>query len=95
MTEIADPSERIIDVRDIAPRFRHRIIQQLVEQLAPDTTFQLIADHPPRPLRYQLELRFGEQCIWTDLEQGPDIWRVRIAKAREAAGARDAAENLD
>ncbi len=79
MIETADLSERVIDVRDIAPRFRHRI-HQLVEQLAPDAAFQLIADHPPRPLRYQLELRFGGQCSWTYLEQGPDIWRVRIAK---------------
>jgi hypothetical protein len=68
-TETIDASERVIDVRDIEPRFRHQIIHQLVEHLAPDSSLQLIADHRPQPLRYQLALRFGAQCVC-----GP-IWR--------------------
>jgi uncharacterized protein (DUF2249 family) len=87
-TESISASERIIDVREIEPRFRHQIIQQLVEHLAPDTSLQLIADHAPKPLRYQLELRFGEQCVWSYLEEGPDVWRVRIVKAPEADSTR-------
>jgi uncharacterized protein (DUF2249 family) len=83
-TEAFGASEHIIDVGDIEPRFRRQIIQQLVEHLAPDTSLQLIADHPPKPLRYQLELRFGAQCMWSYLEEGPDVWRVRIAKASNA-----------
>ncbi len=71
-------SERIIDVRDIEPRFRHQTIHQLVEHLAPDASIQLIADHPPKPLRYQLELHFGKHFTWSYLEEGPDLWRVRI-----------------
>ena len=80
-------SERIIDVRDIAPRLRHQIIHQLVEHLAPDAALQLIADHPPKPLRYQFELWFGDRCKWLYLEEGPDLWRVRIAKVADAASA--------
>ena len=83
-TETIGTSERVIDVRDIEPRFRHQIIHQLVEHLAPDTSLQLIADHRPQPLRYQLALRFGAQCVWSYLEEGPDVWRVRIAKAADA-----------
>ena len=82
--ETTGASERVIDVRDIEPRFRHQIIHQLVEHLAPNTSLQLIADHPPKPLRYQLELSFGEQCLWSYLEEGPDVWRVRIVKAADA-----------
>jgi uncharacterized protein (DUF2249 family) len=83
-TEAIGASERVIDVRDIEPRFRHQIIHQLVEHLAPDSSLQLIADHQPQPLRYQLALRFGAQCVWSYLEEGPDVWRVRIAKAADA-----------
>lgn len=83
-TETIGASERVIDVRDIEPRFRHQIIHQLVEHLAPDTSLQLIADHRPQPLRYQLALRFGAQRVWSYLEEGPDVWRVRIAKAADA-----------
>jgi uncharacterized protein (DUF2249 family) len=87
MPETASAAERVIDVRDIEPRFRHQIIQRLVEQLSPDASLQLIADHPPKPLRYQLELRFGDVCKWLYLEEGPDVWRVRIAKVENAASA--------
>jgi uncharacterized protein (DUF2249 family) len=83
MPETTPRSERVIDVRDIEPRFRHQIIHRLVEHLAPDTALQLIVDHPPKPLRYQLELRFGDGCVWTYMDEGPDIWRVRISKARD------------
>jgi uncharacterized protein (DUF2249 family) len=85
--EAATASERIIDVRDIAPRFRHQIIRQLVDHLAPDASIQLIADHPPQPLRYQLELWFGDRCKWLYLEEGPDVWRVRISKPAATAAS--------
>ena len=87
MPETASAAERVIDVRDIEPRFRHQIIHRLVEQLSPDGSLQLIADHPPKPLRYQLELRFGDACKWLYLEEGPDVWRVRIAKVETATSA--------
>lgn len=83
----ASAAERVIDVRDIEPRLRHQIIHQLVEHLAPAASLQLIADHPPKPLRYQLELRFGDRCKWLYLEEGPDVWRVRVAKVLEASSA--------
>jgi uncharacterized protein (DUF2249 family) len=78
MPATSRPSERIIDVRDIEPRFRHQIIGQLFENLEPEAALQLIADHPPKPLRYQFEMRYGERCHWTYLEEGPVLWRVRL-----------------
>ena len=64
MIETANPAERVIDVRDIEPRFRHQIIHRLVEHLDLEASLQLITDYPPKPLRYQLELRFGQECVW-------------------------------
>ena len=76
MTPIAD--ERFIDVREINPRVRHTVIFQLFERLDGTSSLQLITDHDPRPLRLQLEAKHGSHCGWLYLEQGPDVWRVRL-----------------
>jgi uncharacterized protein (DUF2249 family) len=81
------PSERVIDVRDIEPRFRHAIIFRLFENLMPDATLQLIAPHAPRPLHAQFEMRYGDGFRWTYLEEGPDVWRVRLEHVQAAADA--------
>ena len=83
MQEISDPLERVINVRDIDPRHRHAIITQLFDHLGPESSLQLVVDHDPRPLRYQLEARHGSRCDWSYLEQGPDVWRVRLKYLRE------------
>lgn len=71
-------NERVIKVADIDPRHRHAIIFRLFEHLTPDDALQLIVDHDPRPLRFQLEARHGARCGWSYLETGPDVWRVRL-----------------
>jgi uncharacterized protein (DUF2249 family) len=78
MSEDVHASERVINVRDIDPRHRHTIIFQLFEQLDPRSSLQLVVDHDPKPLRYQLEARHGARCRWTYLAQGPDLWRIRL-----------------
>lgn len=78
MTPIAAETERVIEVKDIDPRHRHMIIQQLFAHLAPGASLQLVVDHDPKPLRFQLEAKHGARCQWTYLEEGPDIWRARL-----------------
>jgi uncharacterized protein (DUF2249 family) len=78
MQETSEGLERVINVRDIDPRHRHGIISQLFDHLDPESSLQLVVDHDPRPLRYQLEARHGSRCDWSYLEQGPDVWRVRL-----------------
>jgi uncharacterized protein (DUF2249 family) len=73
--------ERVIKVAEIDPRLRHTVIMQLFAHLAPDRSLQLVTDHDPRPLRFQLEAQHGSRCQWQYLEQGPDIWRVRLRHA--------------
>lgn len=85
--DVADAmkSERVIDVSEISPRIRHTVIIQLFEHLDDRGALQLIADHDPRPLRLQLEAKHGNRCQWTYLEQGPDLWRVRLQHGRQTA----------
>lgn len=75
-------SERVIDVREIDPGHRHLIIFQLFEHLEPGSSLQLVVDHDPRRLRYQLEAKHGSRCRWTYLAQGPDLWRIRLHMIR-------------
>ena len=75
-------SEKVIDVREIKPHIRHTIIFQLFEHLGQQSSLQLISDHDPKPLRFQLEAKHSDQCRWSYLEEGPDIWRVRLQRAQ-------------
>jgi uncharacterized protein (DUF2249 family) len=77
MTE-AGADERVINVADIDPQHRHAILFRLFEHLSPDQSLQIVVDHNPRRLRLQLEARFGSRGGWSYLEQGPDLWRVRL-----------------
>jgi len=79
-------NERVIRVADIAPQYRHTVIFQLFEHLEPDQSLQLVVDHDPKPLRLQLQGRHGERCGWEYLEEGPDVWRVRLRLSKCRTG---------
>ncbi|MGH2999865.1 MAG: DUF2249 domain-containing protein [Gaiellaceae bacterium] len=42
--------------------------------------FVLVNDHDPKPLKYQFEAEHAGQFTWDYLEQGPEVWRVRIGR---------------
>lgn len=69
-----------IDVRTIPPRERHPLIFRTFGDLAPGEALQLVNDHDPKPLYYQFQAEHGPGFYWEYLEQGPEIWRVRIGK---------------
>ena len=56
------------------------------ERLDPEQSLQLVIDHDPKPLRLQLQSRHGERCNWEYLEEGPDVWRVRLRLAKCRTG---------
>jgi len=72
-------SERL-DVTKIEPRFKHSTIFDHFDALEAGEGFIIDNDHDPRPLYYQLLNQRGNIFSWEYLEQGPDWWRVRIAK---------------
>jgi uncharacterized protein (DUF2249 family) len=80
--EPALDAERVIDVRQIAPRLRHDLLLKLFDNLDSESSLQIMSDHDPRPLRFQLETLHGARCAWSYLEQGPDLWRVRLRHLR-------------
>lgn len=76
-----------LDVRSEIPRRRHELIFESFEELPVGAAFVLVNDHDPKPLRYQLEAENTGQFSWEYLEQGPQVWRVRIGRTAAAPGA--------
>jgi uncharacterized protein (DUF2249 family) len=62
------------------PRERHPKIFSTFEALAPGETLRLVNDHDPKPLRYQLMAEHPGEAGWEYLEEGPEVWQVRITK---------------
>lgn len=69
-----------IDVRAIAPRDRHPLIFGTFANLAPDEALLLVNDHDPKPLFYQFQAEHGGEFSWQYLEEGPEVWQVRIGR---------------
>lgn len=78
-----------LDVRDMPPAQRHEAIFSAYRDLAAGTGFVLVNDHDPKPLRYQFEAEHAGRFTWQSLEAGPEVWRVRIGRPREAAPGQD------
>ncbi|MDT3737467.1 MAG: DUF2249 domain-containing protein [Denitratisoma sp.] len=74
-------AETTVDVRNIVPRERHPMIFDAFRRLGVGEAFQLVNDHDPKPLYYQFQAELGPVFKWDYLETGPEVWKVRIAKA--------------
>lgn len=84
MCSDCQPTDTTIDVRTIAPRLRHQLIFSTFESLDGGESFLLVNDHDPKPLYYQLAAEQGGTFSWDYLEEGPQVWRVRIARTAAA-----------
>ena len=82
---MSQDTAKTIDVRQIIPRERHPLIFQTFDALDPGQGFQLVNDHDPKPLYYQFAAEHPGRFSWDYLEQGPDVWRVRIGKTGSTA----------
>lgn len=79
-----EPTMPVIDVRTIVPRERHPLIFQTFDDLKTGDAFMLVNDHEPKPLYYQFLHEREDQFSWENLEQGPEVWRVRIGKRADS-----------
>ena len=70
----------VLDVRSEPHMRRHALILDTYHQLNPGSGFELVNDHDPKPLYYQFDAEFSGEFTWDYLEQGPEVWRVRIGR---------------
>lgn len=75
-----DSNANILDVTVIEPRLKHPTVFARFDELKQGESLTLHNDHDPKPLYYQLVGERGDIFTWEYLEQGPDWWKVKIAK---------------
>jgi len=74
-----------LDVRSMVPALRHERIFARVAGLTAGEAFVLVNDHDPLPLRYQLDAEQPGRIGWIYLDEGPQVWRVRISRLATAS----------
>ena len=72
--------DRILDLRAVPHAGRHTQIFETFEALAPGAGFELVNDHDPKPLSYQFAAERPGAFTWEYIEEGPEVWRVRIGR---------------
>ena len=72
--------DRILDVRSEPPVRRHTVIFETFEGLDAGADFELVNDHDPKPLSYQFAAERPGAFTWEYIEEGPEVWRVRIGR---------------
>src|SRR5690606_15378045 len=77
---LMETTEVFIDVTVIEPRMKHPTIFARFDELTGGESLVIHNDHDPKPVYYQLLGERGNIFKWEYLEQGPEIWEVRITK---------------
>lgn len=73
-----------LDVRPVPPKDRYDTIIGAYEALEPGGALELAVDHDPTCMYYTLKATRGDDAFSFDyLEQGPEVWRVRVRKVLE------------
>lgn len=69
-----------INATEYPPQLKHKVIFETFDNLKPEEAMLLINDHDPRPLHYQFSATREGMFTWEYVEQGPEWFRVKIAK---------------
>ncbi|MDZ4668378.1 MAG: iron-sulfur cluster repair di-iron protein [bacterium] len=72
--------ENILNVTLIEPKLKHPTIFVRFDELNEGENLIIHNDHDPKPLYYQLLGERGNIFTWEYLEQGPELWKVKISK---------------
>ena len=77
-----------LDLRPLVPAVRHERVHATLDALEPGDVLELINDHKPSPLRYELEATRPRQFQWADGETGPERWTAEITCLARIVDAR-------
>lgn len=77
-------NETVINVPELEPRLKHSTIFQTFNNLKPGESMIIHNDHDPKPVYYQLSAQHGETFSWEYLQQGPEVWNIRVTKNETA-----------
>lgn len=77
----ADEDLPDLDVRTIPHAIRHATVFGALQGLGPGRAMVLTAHHNPVPLLRQIEQMFAGAIEVSYLEEGPEVWRLRLLRA--------------
>ena len=72
--------EVFLDIRKVAASERHPTVFGAFDDLPIGGHLVLTNDHDPKPLYYQLQTMREGAFSWSYLQEGRDVWQVRISK---------------
>jgi uncharacterized protein (DUF2249 family) len=67
-----------LDVREVPHGERHARVLAALDALPADAALVLIAPHAPLPLLAEIENRYAGQVAGQWLQDGPDVWQIRL-----------------
>ncbi len=67
-----------LDVRQIVPAKRHEAIYQALDKLSTGEILEIIVDHRPTPLKYEIEATRPGQYSWQDGTNGPTVFSANL-----------------
>jgi regulator of cell morphogenesis and NO signaling len=80
LPEAAPAGLFVLNVTLLEPRLKHSTIFKHFDELNPGEAFQILNDHDPKPLYYQMIAERGPVFAWEYIQKGPQWWQVRITK---------------
>ncbi|WIN00161.1 DUF2249 domain-containing protein [Actinoplanes oblitus] len=83
---VAEPAavlsiDRRIDVRQLPHAERHASVLAALDAVPDDGALVLIAPHAPLPLLSQIDQRYDGRFTTEWLQDGPDVWQVRLHRS--------------
>jgi len=85
--EMPEEASTRVDVRMIPPNDRHKTIFHRFDLLAANDAMEIVADHDPEPLRYQLREIHGEDAFeWDYRRKNSGEVRVLLTKTNSSTG---------
>ncbi len=77
---MSDNTEKLLDVRVLAPFERHKVIFAELGALQAGSAIHLVNDHDPKPLYYQIQAEYAGQYSWVPTVEGPTEWHIIITR---------------
>lgn len=74
-----------LDVRDLPHGQRHAQVLAALDILPADGALVLVAPHAPLPLLAEIDARYNGQMTADWLQDGPDMWQIRLRRVPIAA----------
>lgn len=78
----------VLDLRELAPPQRHPLVYEHLNALTDGEELELVNDHKPSPLRYEMEATRPGEFTWEDGDDGPEVWSARIRCTARIVDAR-------